>query len=128
MDVLGMIYDALMANPSIKKTVDERIKFYEFPETGEVTAPFIIIDPLDVPTPQDFADNTWLTYDCLFQIDVWSKKRTTTRELSGQIRDVMWNLGFSQGSGVDEWDKSTGIFRDARRYRGKLYRVDLDTI
>ncbi|MFD9626975.1 DUF3168 domain-containing protein [Peribacillus muralis] len=128
MDVLGMIYAALMADTSIKETVDERIKFYEFPETGEVTAPFIIIDPLDVPLPKDFADNTWLTYECLFQIDVWSKKRTTTSELSGQICDAMWNAGFFQGLGVDEWDKSTGIFRDARRYRGKLYRDDLDTL
>ncbi|MFF2457622.1 DUF3168 domain-containing protein [Peribacillus simplex] len=128
MDVLGMIYDVLMADPSIKETANGSIKFYEFPETGEVKAPFIIIDPLDVPIPQDFADNTWLTHDCLLQIDVWSKKRTTTRELSGQIRQVMWNVGFSQGSGVDEWDKGTGIFRDARRYRGKLYRDDLDTL
>jgi hypothetical protein len=128
MDVLGMIYDALMVNSAIKEAAYGRIKFYEFPETGEVTAPFIIIDPLDVPLPKDFADDTWLTYDCLFQIDVWSKKRTATRELSRQIRDVMWTLGFSQGSGVDEWDKGTGIFRDARRYRGKLYRDDLDTL
>ncbi|WP_340373296.1 DUF3168 domain-containing protein [Peribacillus sp. FSL E2-0218] len=124
MDVLEIIYDVLMADPSIKETVDGRIKFYEFPETGDVTAPFIIIDPLDVPLPKDFADNTWLTYECLLQIDVWSKKRATTRELSGQIRDAMWKFGFSQGSGVDEWDKGTGIFRDARRYRGKIYRDD----
>ncbi|WP_339201705.1 DUF3168 domain-containing protein [Peribacillus sp. FSL P2-0133] len=128
MDVLGMIYDALMADPYIKETANGRIKFYEFPETGEVKAPFIIIDPLDVPLPQDFADNTWLTYDCLFQIDVWSKKRTATRELSEQICLVMWNVGFFQGSGVDEWDKDTGTFRDARRYRGKIYRDDLDTL
>ena len=38
MDVLGMIYDALMADPSIKEKANGRIKFYEFPETGEVTA------------------------------------------------------------------------------------------
>ncbi|WP_249596558.1 DUF3168 domain-containing protein [Peribacillus frigoritolerans] len=120
MDVLGIIYDALMVDPYIKETANGRIKFYEFPETGEVTAPFIIIDPLDVPLPQDFADNTWLTYDCLLQIEAWSKKRAATRELSEQIRNAMWNVGFSQGSGVDEWDKDTGIFRDARRYRGKI--------
>ena len=85
MDVLGMIYHALMANPTIKEKAYGRIKFYEFPETGEVKAPFIIIDPLDVPIPKDYADNTWLAYDCLLQIDVWSKKRTATRELSEKI-------------------------------------------
>jgi len=40
----------------------------------------------------------------------------------------MWNFGFHQGTGPDEWDEETGIYRDARRYRGKLYRDDLDTL
>ncbi|MGG0284126.1 hypothetical protein ABEY41_03145 [Peribacillus butanolivorans] len=128
MDVLGMVYNALIADPYIKEKAFGRIKFYEFPVTGDVTAPYIIIDPLDVPLPKDFADDTWLTYDCLYQIEVWSKNRTNTRELSEQIGKVMWNFGFPQGTGVDEWDEDTGIFRDARRYRGKLYRDDLDTL
>ncbi|MCY9003280.1 hypothetical protein [Peribacillus frigoritolerans] len=129
MDFLGMIYNTLIADSYIKEKAAGRIKFYGFPETSSVTsAPNIIIDPLDVPLPIDFADDTWLTYDCLFQIEVWSKNRMATNELSGHIRNVMWNFGFSQGTGVDEWDEDTGIFRDARRYRGKLYRDDLDTI
>ncbi|SNT42349.1 hypothetical protein SAMN05444672_12236 [Bacillus sp. OK838] len=129
MDVLGMIYNALIADPYIKEKAAGRIKFYEFPETSSVTmAPNIIIDPLDVPLPKDFADDKWLTYDCLFQIEVWSKNRMVTNELSGRIRNVMWNFGFSQGTGVDEWDEDAGVFRDARRYRGKLYRDDVDTL
>ncbi|MGE7766666.1 hypothetical protein [Peribacillus sp. NPDC096540] len=128
MDVLGMVYNVLIADPYIKEKASGRIKYYEFPGTGDVTAPYIIIDPLDVPLPKDFADDTWLTYDCLYQIEVWSKNRTNTRELSEQIGIVMWNFGFHQGTGIDEWDKDTGVFRDARRYRGKLYRDDLDTL
>ncbi|MEK4535627.1 DUF3168 domain-containing protein [Peribacillus sp. FSL K6-1552] len=128
MDVLGMIYNALIADSYIKEKAPGRIKYYEFPGTGDVTAPYIIIDPLDVPLPKDFADDTWLTYDCLFQIEVWSKNRMATNELSGRIRNVMWNFGFSQGTGAGEWDEDTGIFRDARKYRGKLYRDDLDTL
>lgn len=129
MDVLGMVYNELIADPYIKEKASGRIKFYDFPETSSVTmAPNIIIDPLDVPLPKDFADDTWLTYDCLYQIEVWSKNRTNTRELSEQIGKVMWNFGFHQGTGPDEWDEETGIYRDARRYRGKLYRDDLDTL
>ncbi|AXN40669.1 DUF3168 domain-containing protein [Peribacillus butanolivorans] len=127
MDVLGMIYNAFIADPYIKEKASGRIKYYEFPGTGDVTAPYIIIDPLDVPLPKDFADDTWLTYDCLYQIEVWSKNRTNTRELSKQIGKVMWNFGFHQGT-ANEWDEETGIYRDARRYRGKLYRDDLDTL
>ncbi|MGE6379978.1 hypothetical protein [Peribacillus muralis] len=129
MDVLKMVYDALIADPIINEKAAGRIKFYKFPETSSVTtAPNIIIDPLDVPLPEDFADDTWLTYDCLYQIEVWSKNRTNTRELAEQIEKVMWDFGFSQGSGPDEFDEATGIYRDARRYRGKLYRGDLDTL
>ncbi|WP_350300598.1 hypothetical protein [Peribacillus frigoritolerans] len=129
MDVLGMVYNQLIADPFIMEKAAGRIKFYDFPETSSVTmAPNIIIDPLDVPLPKDFADDTWLTYDCLYQIEVWSKNRTATRELSEQISKVMWEFGFHQRPGVDEWDEDTGIYRDARRYRGKLYREDLDTL
>ncbi|WP_110928413.1 DUF3168 domain-containing protein [Bacillus massiliglaciei] len=128
MDILTMIYEKLMGDPYIRENADGRIKYYEFPDAGSVTAPNIVIDPLDVPIPKDFGDNTWMTYDCLFQIEVWSKNRASTRELSNHIRQAMWELGFSQGTGVDEWDKDTGVYRDARRYRGKVYREDLEAL
>jgi hypothetical protein len=126
MDILGLIYDALIANEFILYQAKGRIKYYEYPEAGDVKNPFIIIDPLDVPSPKDFADNTWLSNDCLLQIDVWTKNRTTTKELAENVQKVMWDIGFRQNGGIDQWDKDTGIFRDARRYRGKLYRDDLD--
>lgn len=126
MDFLAMIHDTLMADEYIANTAKGRIKYYEFPETWDVTAaPFIIIDPLDVPLPKNFADNTWLTWDCLYQVEVWSKRRDITRDLSERISKVLWQAGFSQGSGVDEWDKKTGIFRNARRYSGVFYRNDI---
>ncbi|MGG3383079.1 DUF3168 domain-containing protein [Heyndrickxia faecalis] len=125
MDFLSMIYNALMDDEYISSTTGGRIKYYEFPETGDVTAPYIIIDPLDVPLPKNFADNTWLTWDCLYQVEVWSKSRATTRDLSERVSKVLWRSGFSQGSGVDEWDKDTGIFRNARRYSGVFYRNDI---
>ncbi len=127
MDVLTVIYNALIANSYIQEQASDRIKYYEYPESGNVEAPYIIIYPLDVPKPSDFADSTWLTYDCLYQIDVWTKNRTITRELAKQVHQVMWDMGFKpKGSGIDEYD--SGIFRDARRYRGKLYREDFDSI
>ena len=128
MDVLSVSYNALIANPFIQEQANGRIKFYEYPESSSIDDPFIIIDPLDVPKPSDFADNTWLTYDCFYQIEVWTKNRTKTLNLAKEVHQVMWNKGFSQNSGIDEYDSDSGIFRDARRYNGKLYREDFDTI
>jgi hypothetical protein len=40
----------------------------------------------------------------------------------------MWGLGFAQVGGVPEWDKDYNVFRDARRYSGRRYRDDFDTL
>lgn len=126
MDVLKVIYDALMEDSFIREQASGRIKYYEYPESGNVTEPYIIIDPLDVPQPSDFADDTWLTYDVLYQIDVWTKNRNVTRQLAECIQQIMWKKGFSQIGGLDQYEDK--IFRDARRFRGKLYREDFDSI
>ncbi|WP_437828954.1 hypothetical protein ACQRXC_14915 [Niallia taxi] len=120
MDVLAIIYNALIVDEFIAKEAEDRMKYYEYPESGEVEKPCIIIAPLVVPAPSDFADDTWLTFDCLYQIDVWTKNRTTTRQIGERIHQVMWKLGFRQNGGISEYD--SGIFRDARRFGGKLYR------
>jgi Protein of unknown function (DUF3168) len=117
------IYDAFLSDSLIQSKVGERIKFYEYQAAGDVTGPCIVIDPLAPPLPGDYADNTWLTDDYLFQIEVWSKSLEDTESIAKQIRQVMWKvLGFAQtGTGIDEWDQDTGVYRDARRYRGKTY-------
>ncbi|WP_187442108.1 tail completion protein gp17 [Sutcliffiella horikoshii] len=117
------IHDAFLADSFIQSKVNGRIKFYEYPAAGDVSGPCIVIDPIASPVPGDYADNQWLTDDYLFQIEVWSKSLEDTGSIAKQIRSVMWKvLGFSQtGTGVDEWDPDTGVYRDARRYRGKIY-------
>lgn len=125
MDVLAMIYDALIADDYIKEQASGRIKYYEYPETGDVRAPYIVIDPLDVPSPKIFADNIWVANEHFLQIDVWTKNRTTTRILAEKVQSIMWSVcGFAQNGGISEYDE--GVFRDARRYKGKIYRDDLD--
>jgi hypothetical protein len=117
------IYEAFLSDSLIQSKVGERIKFYEYPAAGDVTGPRIVIDPIAPPLPGDYADNTWLTDDYLYQIEVWSKSMEDTESIAKQIRKVMWKvLGFAQtGTGVNEWDQDTGVYRDARRYRGKSY-------
>ncbi|WP_407270598.1 DUF3168 domain-containing protein [Radiobacillus sp. PE A8.2] len=127
MDILSIVYSHLIANEFIKSKAFERIKYYEYPETGDVDNPFIIIDPFDDGEPIDFADNTWIKIDFLIQVEVWSRNRLETLNLANAIRDVMWNtIGFKQRAGPNEY--ADGVFRDARRYRGSLYREDFKNL
>lgn len=129
MDMMMVIYNALVAEEYIKQQAFGRIKFYEYPETGSVTQPYIVIDPLGPPLPDDYADNEPLTDEYLYQIDVWTKNRLVTKELAKRIQKVMRELGFGYFAGaVDEYDKETGIFRDARRYRGKAYTEEVKAL
>lgn len=127
MDILTIVYNHLIADKYIHEQALERIKYYEYPETGEVDKPFIVIDPLDDGDPVDFADNTWTKLDFLIQIDVWTPNRLITLNLGNKIRDLMWEkLGFRQIKGPNDHDQ--GVFRKAARYRGTLYREDFDNL
>lgn len=127
MDILSIVYKHLIANSHIKEKAFGRIKYYEYPKTGDVDNPFIIIDPLDDGEPVDFADNTWTKLDFLIQIDVWTHNRLTTLNLANAIRDLMWDeFGFKQIKGPSEYEDE--VFRKADRYRGTLYREDFDKL
>lgn len=129
MDVLMLIHHALLEDEYIESQTSYsesgktkyRIKFYEYPETGNVDGAYIVIDPLDAPLPSVFGDNTYLTEDYIFQVDVWTKNRLVTKKISKRVQDVLWKLNFPvSGGGMDEYDKPTGIYRMAKRYRGKV--------
>lgn len=123
--MIWRIYDAFISDPLVvEKVVEDGIKFYEYPPTGDVSGLYIVIDPLDVPKPSDYADNKWLTKDYLYQIEIWSKVEADTKVVAEKIEKIMWEqFGFFQNGGIDEYDEDTGIYRDARRYRGKQYVI-----
>ncbi|MED1603649.1 hypothetical protein [Alkalihalophilus marmarensis] len=116
----------LREDPYISQHVHNSIKFYEYPPTDKMEGIYIVIDPLDVPIPSEFADNQPLTNDYLYQVEVWSKNGELNELVAKRVSKVMQEIGFAQGSGVDEYDKSLEVFRDARQYRGKFY--DQETI
>lgn len=132
MDVLETVYSTLKADPFINKEVGNRIKYYEYPATGDIAGPTIVLEEVDAPRPGDYADNQWLTDDFYVHIEVWVKGTNARKKRDGiaaRIRQIMWDeLGFHHASSMKpEWDKDTNTYRDARRYRGKVYRDDLDT-
>ncbi|AJI22005.1 hypothetical protein H8R29_11355 [Priestia megaterium] len=121
--MLYKVYDVLNTSDLIKEKVGKQIKFYKYPSTDNMQGVYIVIDPIDVPKPGDYADNKWLTDEYFYQIEVWSMNLFDTQAVAKEVRNVMWNeLGFAQLiPGLDEFDEDTGIYRDARRYRGKEY-------
>jgi hypothetical protein len=124
MDMLDKIYQELIADEYIKAQAYGRIKFYEYPANGDVTGPYIVIDPLSPPLPSDYGDNAPISDEYLYQVDVWTKDRKITKVLAKKVQAAMRSLGYGiYGGGVDEYDKDTGIFRDARRYKGKDYLI-----
>ncbi len=123
------IYYKLLDDKYIESKAGNNIKFYEYPEAKDVEETHIIIDPLDVPKPDDYADNEWLTEDHLYQIDVWSKDMAERDEIAKRIQRIMWKeLSFRQVGGLPEYDSDLDIYRDARRYRSKAYREDFDSL
>lgn len=133
MDILEEIYKVLKSDPFINEQVQERIKFYEYPATGDKFGPIIVLEEVSPESPGDFADNKWLTDDYFVHIEVWvqgSGGRKKRDEIAKKIKHLLWKeMGFAQVSGMPpEWDKDTNTFRDARRYRGKAYREDFDSL
>ncbi|PGR01348.1 hypothetical protein [Priestia megaterium] len=116
------IHDVLIKSKLINNK-DCAIDFYDYPNLDEFEGIYIIIDPLAPPKPTDYVEDTWLAEEYFYQIDVWSKSYEDTSSVANEVQRVIFKeLGFTQtGSGLDEKDEKTGIFRDARRYIGKKY-------
>lgn len=129
MDPLMKLYTALMADAFIAEQANGRIKFYEYPETGDVSGPYIVLDPLGSPLADVYGDDNPIVEEYLIQIDVWTKNRALTRQIAKRVTEILRQNSFGYtGSGVDEYDKETGIFREARRYTGKLNTSEMGAV
>ncbi len=125
------IYEALINNEEIMKLVSKNnIKFFDYPNAQEIEDIVIVIDPLDTPKPDDFGDdNDNLTYEYLYQIDVFVKQnkgvngRVMSDRLVFLIQRIMWEvLGFGETSSIKpEYIKEFNIYRQAKRFEGKQY-------
>ncbi|ASN70137.1 hypothetical protein K4O66_06220 [Staphylococcus epidermidis] len=129
-DITIKIYEALINNEEIMKLVPKNnIKFFDYPNAQEIKDIVIVIDPLDTPTPSDYADNDNLTYEYFYQIDVFVKQKqgVNGRVLSDRlvflIQRIMWEvLGFGETSSIKpEYIKEFNIYRQAKRFEGKQY-------
>ncbi|EAC7323783.1 TPA: DUF3168 domain-containing protein [Listeria monocytogenes] len=123
-DILNIIYTTLSKNDIIHTTCEERIKYYDFPSTGDSNKTFLLIIPLDVPVPTNFSSNKAMWEDFLVQIDVQSDNRLIVKQIQEEVRKEMKQIGFGQlAGGLDEYFPETGRFVDARKYSGLPYKL-----
>ncbi|EAE1828866.1 DUF3168 domain-containing protein [Listeria monocytogenes] len=123
-DILNIIYTTLSKNDIIHTTCEERIKYYDFPSTGDSNKTFLLIIPLDVPVPTNFSSNESMWEDFLVQIDVQSDNRLIVKQIQEEVRNEMKRIGFGQlAGGLDEYFPETGRFVDARKYSGLPYKL-----
>ncbi|HDI4554546.1 TPA: DUF3168 domain-containing protein [Listeria monocytogenes] len=123
-DILNIIYTTLSKNDIIHSTCEERIKYYDFPSTGDSNKTFLLIIPLDVPVPTNFSSNEAMWEDFLVQIDVQSDNRLIVKQIQEEVRKEMKRIGFGQlAGGLDEYFPETGRFVDARKYSGLPYKL-----
>lgn len=131
-DGLELVYNILKDDAKVKSMATSKkdglkIRYFDYPETADMTSNWIVLVPLINDRPSNFADKTWVTYDYLLHVDVFSNDREENRELASRIRDLLWDkLGFIQNDSDDQYEG--GQYRDARRYKGTLHRSDLDKI
>lgn len=131
-DILEIVDDILRADEVLKEHLSSetdgfKSKFFKYPETADMEGSWVVLEPIINGLPSNMADETWVTYDYLIHIEVWSRKREDNLIIANRIRDLLWEkLKFKQNDDTDEYD--LGIYRDARRYKGTLHRSDLDTL
>lgn len=97
------------------------VKSYKIPETATIEPPYIILVPInDLPT--DYADNQSLADEYTVQVDCYDKEKPAT-PLARAVREAMSTIDMKQGTPVFSYDEARQIFRDGRRYQGKLLKI-----
>lgn len=131
-DGLEIVFNILKDDELVKQYCSSeqdglRIKFFTYPETADMQGSWIVLESIINGMPSSYADDTWVSYDYLLHIEVWSRNREDNQILANHIRDLLWKkIRFKQNDSIDEYD--LGIYRDARRYKGTLHRSDLDSL
>src|SRR5699024_5706642 len=101
-DILDIVYKILKEDEEVRSYVYSeadglRIKYFIYPETADMQGSWIVLESIINALPGDFSDDTWVTYDYLIHIEVWSRKRTDNLVLANRIRDLLWDkIGFKQ--------------------------------
>lgn len=122
--MLKTLQKYLLINATVAQYCTGRIRAYHYDETADTSGPYILITPLAAPQPSTYASDVSLTTEYLYQIDVRGPQYDVVKLIQEEIRKTMWDIGFRQQDGIDEYDHEIKIYMDARRYRGNPYTID----
>lgn len=131
-DILEIVYRVLLSDPLISdKVTDARVKFYEYPKTGDKSAAYMVISPIN-DMPKDHADDDIISTEYIIQIDTWigtaNSGRKEMLKIVAATDAIMRQFGFGlHSSGGTEYDPETKRYRVARRYVTTRYTRKIDT-
>lgn len=127
-DLMMEMYEAFKADSELSEHVKE-IRFFTYPNANDVKAPVIVIDDLTTPIPGDFADDDYLTYQYLYQIDLFVKQNSNvnSRLLSNRLIYRIQRIMYEQfrftvnSSGKPEYISDFNLYRSTLSFTGKIY-------
>ncbi|MDW4058642.1 hypothetical protein [Staphylococcus saprophyticus] len=122
--MLKTLQKYLLKNATIAHHCTGRIRAYHYDETADTSGTYILISPLIAPQPSTYASDTNLSTEYLYQIDVRGPNYDQVKLIQEEIRKTLWQIGFRQQDGIDQYDHDIKIYLDARRYRGNPYTTE----
>lgn len=122
--MLKTLQKYLLKNATIAQHCKGRIRAYHYDETADTSGTYILISPLIAPQPSTYASDTNLTTEYLYQLDVRGPDYDLVKLIQEEIRKTLWEIGFRQQDGIDQYDHDIQLYMDARRYRGNPYTIE----
>lgn len=130
-DLMMEMYEAFKADKELSEHVKD-IRFFTYPNANDITKPVIVIDDLTAPIPKDFADDDNLTYQYLYQIDLFVKQNSNVngRLLSNRLILRIQRIMYEQfrftvnSSGKPEYNADFNLYRSTLSFTGKIYREE----
>lgn len=130
-DLMMEMYTAFKADEELSQYVKD-IRFFEYPNANAVSNPTIVIDDLTTPIPKDFADDDNLTYQYIYQIDLFVKQnsnvngRLLSNRLIYRIQRIMYEkFRFTvNSSGKPEYIQDFKLYRSTLSFTGKIYKEE----
>lgn len=122
--MLKTLQKYLLKNATIAQHCKGSIRAYHYDETADTSGTYILISPLIAPQPSTYASDTNLTTEYLYQLDVRGPDYDLVKLIQEEIRKTLWEIGFRQQDGIDQYDHDIQLYLDARRYRGNPYTIE----
>ncbi len=129
-DLMMDMYNAFLKDEVLSQYVDKQsIKFINYPNANDIKNTMIVIDDLQSPIPRDYADDDNLTYEYVYQVDVFVKQNTNTNSrllcerLILRVQKIMWQqLGFVEiVSAEPQFNEEHAFYRRTKVFKGKQY-------